>query len=109
MLRALLPVAVLAAIAPACAQEDLTLPPEFRSQASALPQDTPFPDSKHQGPAPAKRTPVQKQTAAPARDADSAAAPKRTDDDRLSFGMSWKPNNTTDAATRATSGLSGDN
>jgi hypothetical protein len=110
LFRTLLPIAVLTAIAPAFAQEDLTLPPEFRSQAPKLPQDAPSLDSKHQGPAQAKRTLVQKETAAPARNADSAAASaKHADDDRLSFGMSWKANNTTEAATRATSGLSGDN
>jgi hypothetical protein len=108
--RSLLAVALLSAIAPAFAQEDLTLPPELRSSAPNSAQDAPSVDAKHRDPATTKRTAAQKQAAAPARDPGSAAAtPKHPEEDPISLGMSWKANNTAVGATWATSRLPQEN
>lgn len=109
-LRTLLAVSMLTAITPAFAQEDLTLPPEFRSPAPTSAQAKTSPDAKPRGLPTAKRTPAQTQTTKPGRDAASAAVPsKQTQEDHLSVGVSWKANNTAPGATWATSGLPQEN
>jgi hypothetical protein len=96
------------ALAPALAQEDLTLPPEFRAHAPAAEDkasDKPSPAPKHRDKATAKDAQAQKQAAAPAREPEPSAAPKRGEEDRVSFGAGWKANNTSKDATFTTSGL----
>ncbi len=109
-LRIVLSLAVLAVITPTFAQENLTLPPELRSQAATSAQDKTAADARHRDPATAKGTPARKQAAAPARNAAPAAeAPKHSKEDPLSLGMSWKANNSSVGSTWATSGLPQEN
>jgi hypothetical protein len=87
---------------------DLTMPPDFRA-------DRPAPASSDKAAKVAKRKDAAQHTGTklnrePIRQAGppdiSAPSRAKPESDPLSLGMSWNANNTSEGATRATSGLS---